>query len=167
MHHHHALGPARCPRLARVARNGPQVDRQHFTWSTGAWRFAGRLGVDQVEVAVTGPRLVRDVLDLAAHPELAAAGERPDQGVLHLAVEVGDGEDPGTGQLACREQFFGSAGHGPTVLGAAERARRSGRQGTGTLSGTVNRPGGRGLGRTSVLARSWVAWPGLRGKSPG
>ena len=63
--------------------------------------------------------MVRDVLDLAPHPQLAAAGEGRVQCVLDLLVEAADGEDP----AAPAGLGVAEAGPGAAAAGCSEAGR--------------------------------------------
>jgi hypothetical protein len=52
----------------------------------GVVRVVGVVGVDQIEVEMARA-VVGDVLDLAPHPQVAPAGEGPEERLLHPVIE--------------------------------------------------------------------------------
>ena len=174
-HDDHALGqldallgqrvPQRRPRAAPAL----DVEGGHATPGRRPGRRTLVAGVHQVHVEMARP-VVREVLDLAAHPELAAPGEGRVQRALDLLVEAADGEDPAAPARARRRGRDPGWRAVPRQAGAEPRDRRAdGHRPAsstpyrgaarppatrgGTLVVTVSRPGGRGTGRTAGPCR--------------
>ena len=95
----HALGQVDALLGQRVAQRRPRaapaldVERGHTATGPGRLRRPVVAGFDQAHVEVAGA-VVRDVLDLPAHPQVAVPGEGRAQRALDLLVEAADGEDP-------------------------------------------------------------------------
>ncbi len=108
--------PQRRPRAA------PALDLERRLAPAGSGPGRGSLvaGVDEVHVEMARA-MVRDVLDLAAHPELPAAGEGRVQCALDLLVEAADGEDP----AAPAGLGVGGGRADPKQTGAEPRDRRA------------------------------------------
>ena len=70
--------------------------------------------------------VVRDVLDFAAHPQVAVPGEGRAECALDLLVEAADGEDPAPGAGLVpgvgvgRGLGLGAAGAGPVPRGGGQ-----------------------------------------------
>ena len=72
--------------------------------------------------------MVRDVLDLPPHPQVAVPGKGRAQCALDLLVEAADGEDPAAlpGVPLGRWGGLGTAGRSPAVRAAATSGADSG-----------------------------------------
>ena len=136
-HHDHPLGELDALLGQPVAQRGPRaapalhVERGLATAGPrpGA---AVVVGVDQVQVEMARA-VVRDVLDLPAHPQGPVPGEGPAERALDLLVEAADGEDAapparlgavwaaGYGAGGLGAGGFGAGGFGAAGLGLAIR----------------------------------------------
>ncbi len=155
------------PSFSNECRKGAHDVRQHLTAQRGdapATPGAGGadlVGVHEVHIEVAGA-VVRELGDLAAHPQAPVPGKGPGEGGLDLVVEGADGEHVGVrvaveqrgrsrrvGHTDERrgfriEELAGATGHCRHPTDAVRvRPTRGGR-----LVGTVSRPGGRGPGRS-------------------
>ena len=164
------------PSLASACRRGAHELRQHLTFRVGTPPRERRAGaaalvvrVDQVQIEV--PRaMVREVLDLAAHPQLAVAGEGRAQRGLDLLVEPTDGEDPGGRRRSAAGRVRRSGAAASERVEPRDR-RADGRRRTSStpyrgaapvtltppvvarLEVTVSRPGGRSTDRSAGPCR--------------
>ena len=108
--------PQRRPRAAPAL----DVERGHAAPGAGAAGAPSSSGSTRSHVEVARA-VVRDVLDLAAHPELAVAGKGRVQCALDLLVEAADGEDPAAVRRARRRR---------TRSGCSEAAASGGASGS-------------------------------------
>ncbi len=116
-HHHHPLGELDALLGQVVAqrrpRAAPALDLERGLAAPGPWTRRRLVpGVHQVQVEMARP-VVREVLDLAAHPQRAVPWQGAAQRTLDLVVEAADGEDPAAPAGLGPGGGVGAAGIGP------------------------------------------------------